>query len=48
MFVTSKDNTELVIQFRPKPLDMASFKIAKQASGKAVPAMEDKISGHTG
>jgi hypothetical protein len=38
--VTFQDDTEVVVQFRPEPLDIAPFKTARQALGNVVPEIE--------
>ncbi|KAG9234571.1 hypothetical protein BJ875DRAFT_8329 [Amylocarpus encephaloides] len=40
MLVTLQDSKEEVIQFRPEPLDVGPFKIARQALGQVVPDIE--------
>lgn len=40
MFVTLQDSKEVVIQFRPEPLDIEPFKMARQALGPVVPDIE--------
>ncbi|KAH8772205.1 hypothetical protein BGZ57DRAFT_896052 [Hyaloscypha finlandica] len=40
MLVTLQDSKEVVIQFRPEPLDIGPFKIARQALGQVVPDIE--------
>jgi len=40
MLVTLQDGKEVVIQFRPEPLDIGPFKIARQSLGQVVPEIE--------
>ncbi len=40
MLVTLKDGKEVVIQFRPEPMNIVPFKIARQALGPIVPDIE--------
>ncbi|KAH8670110.1 hypothetical protein BGZ60DRAFT_563634 [Tricladium varicosporioides] len=40
MLVTLQDSKEVVIQFRPEPLDIGPFKVARQALGQIVPDIE--------
>ena len=40
MIVTLQNGHRIVIQFRPQPLDMESFKIARRAFGPVVPEIE--------
>ena len=40
MFVTLQDSKEIVIQFRPEPLDIGPFKVARLALGQVVPDIE--------
>jgi hypothetical protein len=40
MLVTLQDSKEVVIQFRPEPLDIGPFKVARLALGQVVPDIE--------
>ncbi|WEW54614.1 hypothetical protein PRK78_000034 [Emydomyces testavorans] len=40
MIVTLKNKEELVIQFRPEPLDIEPFKVARESLGAVVPTIE--------